>query len=205
VADLHGSGGELLSFRVARVGGQPTVLGEGEQLATNPEEPPEERQRRELEEIRRKFQEVGARLGSAFEPASPDDDHRPRALPTPTPIPAPPADQPARPRWQWVAAAALIFVLGTGFGYLLTRSGAGDPPASPPATAAPASQPPATTLAPKTPPQARVVAPPSCLQTARLGDEVIAMLTSNVRDRRLANVLKAYTLASQACREEASP
>jgi hypothetical protein len=201
VADLHGSGGELLSFRVARVGGQPAIWGEGEQLATNPEEPPEERQRRELEEIRRKFQEVGARLGSAFEPASPDDDHRPRALPTP----APPAEQPARPRWQWVAAVALIFALGTGFGYLLTRPGAGDPPASPPATAAPAAQPPVTTLAQRTPPETRVVVPPACLETAHLGDEVFALLTSNVRDRRLADAMKAYTLASQACRKEASP
>jgi hypothetical protein len=161
-------------------------------LATNPAEPPEERQRRELEEIRRKFQEVGARLGSAFEPASPDDDHRPRAVPPP----APPAEQPARPRWQWVAAVALIFALGTGFGYLLTRSGAGDPPVS---------QPSATTLAPRTPPETRFVAPPACLQTARLGDQVFALLTSNVRDRRLADAMKAYTLASQACRKEASP
>lgn len=201
MADLHGSGGELLSFRVARVGGQPAIWGEGEQLATNPEEPPEERQRRELEEIRRKFQEVGARLGSAFEPASPDDDHRPRAVPPP----APPADQPARPRWQWVAAVALIFALGTGFGYLLTRSGAGDPPASPPSASAPAPQPPATILARRTPPQTRVVAPPACLETAQRGDEVFALLTSNVRDRRLANALKAYTIASQACRKEASP
>jgi hypothetical protein len=41
-----------------------------EASATNPTEPPEERQRRELAEIRRKFAEVGARLGSAPEPAA---------------------------------------------------------------------------------------------------------------------------------------
>ena len=172
-------------------------------MATNPEEPPEERQRRELEEIRRKFQEVGARLGSAFEPASPDDDHRPRALP---PL-APPAEQPARPRWQWVAAVALIFALGTGFGYLLTRPDAGDPPASPPATSAPTAQPPATTLAAGATPKIKVVVPPACLETARRGDEVFALLASNisVSNRRLADAMKAYTLASQACRKEASP
>jgi hypothetical protein len=174
-------------------------------LATNPEEPPEERQRRELEEIRRKFQEVGARLGSAFEPAAPDDDddRRPRALPQP----APPVDQPARPRWQWIAAAALIFVLGTGFGDLLTRPGAGDPPGTPSATASPTTRPPATTLAPRTPPGTRVVAPRACLETAKRGDEVFALLSSNVRvnDRRLAEAMKAYTIASQACRKEASP
>jgi hypothetical protein len=204
VADLHRSGRVLVSFAVAQVGGQPTVLGGGGAgLATNPEEPPEERQRRELEEIRRKFQEVGARLGSAFEPASPEDDRHPRAvLP-----PAPPVEAPARPGWQWIAAAALIFVLGTGFGYLLTRSDAGDPPGTPSAKAAPATRPPATTLAPNPPPVTRLVAPKACLDTARKGDEVFALLSSNVRvnDRRLAEAMKAYTLASQACRKEASP
>jgi hypothetical protein len=171
-------------------------------LATNPEEPPEERQRRELEEIRRKFQEVGARLGSAFEPASTDDDRQPRpALP-----PAPPVNQPARPRWQGIAAAVLIFLLGLGFGYVLTRSGAGDPPGTPSAKAAPTTRPPATTLAPHAAPATSVVAPPACLDTAKKGDILFALLTSNVRDQRLvADALKAYTLASQACRKEASP
>jgi len=205
VADLHRSARVLISFAVARVGGQPTVWGEGEAvLATNPEEPPEERQRRELEEIRRKFQEVGARLGSAFEPASPDDDRQQRAaLP-----PAPPVDQPARTRWQRVTAAVLVFLLGTGFGYVLTRSGAGDPPGTPSAKAAPTTQPPATTLAPQPQgtPQTRFVSPQACLDTARKGDELFALLTSNVRDQRLlADAMKAYTTASQACRKEASP
>jgi len=161
-------------------------------LATNPEERPEEQQRRELEEIRRKFAEVGARLGSAFEPASPDEDDQ---LP-----PAPPLDQPARPRWQWLAAITLIFVLGTGFGYLLPRSGAGDPPAPGP------PPPPASTLAtPQPSPVIRTVVPRVCVEAARRGDETIHLLTIKVRDRRLADALKAYTLASQACRKEASP
>jgi len=164
-------------------------------LATNPEERPEERQRRELEEIRRKFTEVGARLGSAFEPAPPDDD-QPRALRPP----AAPLDQPARPRWQWLAAVALIFVLGTGLGYLLPRSGAGAQPAPPPPQPS-ASTPSAPRLS--TPP--RVVVPRSCLETARRGDVTIHLLTTNVRDRRLAEALRAYTAASQACRKEASP
>lgn len=167
-------------------------------MATNPEEPPEERQRRELEEIRRKFHEVGARLGSAFEPASlavPAEQAQPRALP-----PAPPPDRPARPRWQWLAAVALVFTLGTGFGYLLPRSGTGDQPSpSQPSATSPAA--PQTNAAPRV----RAVVPRVCLETARRGDETIHLLTINVRDRRLARALKAYTLASQACREEASP
>jgi hypothetical protein len=166
-------------------------------VATNPEEPPEERQRRELEEVRRKFHEVGARLGSAFEPTTPTDREQPPRSPLP---PAPPPDRPARPRWQWLAAVALIFTLGTGLGYLLPRSGAG----AQPAPAAP--QPSATTpAAPKASAAPRVVVPQSCLETARRGDEVIHLLVTNVRDRRLAEALKAYTVASQACREEASP
>jgi hypothetical protein len=170
-------------------------------LATNPEEPPEERQRRELEEIRRKFQEVGARLGSAFEPASPDD-RQPRAvLP-----PAPSADQPARPRWQGFAAVVLIFLLGTGFGYLLTRPGAGDPPAPSPTTSAPASPPPTRTPAAGPTPQTKVVPPPACLEAVHVGDELFDLLTSKTNDQRLvADKLKAYSLASQACRKEASP
>jgi hypothetical protein len=166
-------------------------------VATNPEEPPEERQRRELEEIRRKFHEVGARLGSAFEPASP-------AVPVPVDqaeqraLPAPPTDRPERPRWQWLAAVALVFTLGIGFGYLLPRSGAGAQPAPPQPSAS-------TPAAPQTSAAPRVVAPPSCVETARLADQTIHLLVTNVRDRRLARALKAYTLASQACREEASP
>jgi hypothetical protein len=163
-------------------------------LATNPEERPEERQRRELDEIRRKFTEVGARLVPAFEPAPPAELEQQRALP-----PAPPPDRPARPGWQWLAAAALLFVLGTGLGYLLPRSGGSAQPAPPP-------QPSVTTPAapqPSTPP--RAIAPPACLETARRADEVIALLSRNIRTRRLAEALKAYTLASQACRQEASP
>ena len=168
-------------------------------MATNPEDRPEERQRRELEEIRQKFHEMGARLGSAFEPVTPPlrDQQLRRALPS-----APPLDQPARPRWQWLTAAALILVLGTGLGYLLPRPGAGAEPKPPTA------QPPVTTLAaPRTTTAAapRAVVPPECLETARRGDETIHLLTINVRDRRLAEALKAYTLASQACRKEASP
>jgi hypothetical protein len=156
-----------------------------------------EQQRRELEEIRHKFAEVGKRMGSAFEPAAPDEHReRPFALAPPT---APPDGQPARPRWQWAAAMALIFVLGTGFGFVLPRGdGSSDPP-PPPSTA----RSPVSTQAPQ--PQPVPSVPEVCLETARMGDQVIAKLMINDRDRRLAEALKAYTLASQACRKEASP
>jgi hypothetical protein len=153
-----------------------------------------EQQRQELEEIRRQFAAVGERMGSAFQPASPDDDRqRPLALAPPT---APPDEQPTRPHWQWVAAVALIFLLGTGLGYALPR---GDPPPAPPSTA----QPPVSTRIPRAPSVPSV--PEVCLETARRGDEMVHLFTINDRSRRLAEALKAYTLASQACRQAASP
>jgi hypothetical protein len=168
-------------------------------MATNPEEPPIEQQRRELEEIRRKFAEVGERLGSAFEPMPPED-----LQPRPQPLPAPAPERPTRPRWQWVAAAVLLLV-GTGFGYALPRAGSNDPPAPPPQTTAPpappSTQPPPAAPGPRTVPSV----PDACLETARWGDEMVHLFTINDRSRRLAEALKAYTLASQACRKEASP
>jgi hypothetical protein len=160
----------------------------------------QEQQQRELQEIRRKFHEVGARLGSAFEPAPPDaedEDVRSTRPALPALELAEPWSRP--PSWLVAAGVGLLFVLGIGLGYLLPRSGAGAQPASVPrpSAATPAAPPPTTA-----PP---AVVPRSCLQTARLGDEVIHLLVTNVRTRRLAVALKAYTLASQACRKEASP
>jgi hypothetical protein len=163
-------------------------------MATNPEDTDADQQRRELEEIRRKFAEVGKRLGSAFEPVSPEV-HQPDALLQSVP---PTPERPTRPRWQWAAVVALIFALGTGFGFTLPRSAAKDDPPPPATTPAPA-----TTQAP----QVRTVptVPESCLETARKGDQLIAMLMRANRDPTLlAKAYKEYTVASQACRKEAS-
>jgi hypothetical protein len=51
----------------------------------------------------------------------------------------------------------------------------------------------------------RTSVPEACLEAAKLGDEVIARLTGNQRDNRLFAALRRYTIASQACRREASP
>jgi hypothetical protein len=155
-----------------------------------------ERQQRELEELRRQFAEVGKRI-SAFEPASPDQQ-RERSLVLARSI-APPAKQPAPPRWL-VAAVALIFVLGTGFGYGLSRAGSNHPPPRPAPSMA---RPPLSAQAQQPQPVASV--PQACLETTRRGDELVYLFTIKDRSRRLVRALKAYTLASQACRQQASP
>jgi hypothetical protein len=54
-------------------------------------------------------------------------------------------------------------------------------------------------------PQTTVVTLEACLEAADLADEVISRLNRNVRDARLSVALRDYTVASQACRREASP
>ena len=153
-----------------------------------------EEQQHELAEIRRSFEEIGIKVG-AFEPAQPNGSSAGQpALPAPANAVQPP---PAMGRPTWVLALGVVacLLIGGGFGYLLHRPAA--------ATVQPAAISIVTRPVPE--PRIRVVAPPACLQTAQRGDELIALLTSNVRDRRLDLALKAYTLASQACRKEASP
>jgi hypothetical protein len=162
-----------------------------------------QRQQRELEEIRRNFAEMGARMGSLFEPADADEPKpappsEQRALPAPPP--APPLFA-GRPRWWWAAALTLLFLVGGLFGYLLRGDGGSEPPPTPP-TVAQAAVPPAP---PETVIRTKTSVPEVCLDTAELGDEVIARLTRNQRDNRLFPALRKYTIASQACRREASP
>jgi hypothetical protein len=169
-------------------------------------------QRRELEEIRRKFTEMGARVGSLFEPA-PEEDPAPDAHPTTPALPPPPPPPAPLPvpvstpgagagglsRVVAAGAVAVALLVGVGLGYALPgpRAERAATP-QPPATAAPA---------PIRAVQTRTVTsvPSSCLEAARKGDLTIHLYTINVRDRRLVEALKAYTLASQACRREASP
>ena len=50
-----------------------------------------------------------------------------------------------------------------------------------------------------------VSVPEQCLEAAELADEIISALTRNERDNSLALNLRDYSVANQACREEASP
>jgi len=94
-----------------------------------------------------------------------------------------------------------LFLVGGLLGYLLPR-GDGEPP-PPPTTAAPAAAPPPAP--PETVIRTRTSVPEACYDTAEKADEVIARLNRNQRDNRLALALRDYTIASQACRKEASP
>jgi hypothetical protein len=170
-------------------------------MATDRDE--QQQQKQELEEIRRSFAEMGARMGSLFEPAEPDGVHQPM-LPAPPPAtpatPAPPA--PARPSWWAVVALALVFLVGGLFGYVIPRGGSGNA-ASPPPT--PSSV--ATTALPTTTAEVRTrtSVPEVCVEMAELADEIIARLNRNIRDNRLGTALVEYSAANQACRREASP
>jgi hypothetical protein len=76
-----------------------------------------------------------------------------------------------------------------------------------PASTTPATAPIAvtTTAAPAKPKVVtRVTVPEACLDAAALADEVISRLDRSVRDQRLFVALRDYTVASQACRREAS-
>ena len=168
-------------------------------MATDRDE--QRRQQRELEEIRRSFAEMGARMGSMFEPAELDElePPRPQAPPAASGDQTPLALQ-GRSRWWWAGALALLFLAGTGFGWLLPRGGDGAD--TPPQATTPS--PPETVIV-TSQPETRVSVPEVCLDTAEQADEVIARLTANIRDNRLAAELRDYTISSQACRREAQP
>ena len=166
------------------------------------------RQQRELEEIRRSFAEMGARMGSMFEPAEPEEPQRSSRKPLLPPAPpvaaSSPFGVPARPRWWWAAALVLLFVAGTAFGYILPKGDGGS--SSPSGTATATTQTPATAPPPPaTVIKTRTSVPETCVETAELADEVISRLNRNDRDNRLAEMLRDYTINSQACRREASP
>jgi hypothetical protein len=127
-------------------------------------------------------------------------------VPSPRPaIPAPAVAAPARPRWWWAGALALLFLAGTAFGWILPKGDAGS-------DAPPVTQAPPTTAQTKAaiPPPVTVIktvksVPEQCVEAAELADEIISRLNRNQRDKTLALDLTDYTVASQACRREASP
>ena len=166
-------------------------------MATDRDE--QQRQQQELEEIRRSFAEMGARMGSLFDPGE-ADEHQGGASPPVLP-PAPPVER-RRPNWRLLAAAVVLLLVGTAFGWALSPGDSDSPPPPAGATGTTTVQPTPTA---KTVTKTVVSVPEQCVETAELGDEVISRLNRNVRDERLFLALRDYTIASQACRREASP
>jgi hypothetical protein len=115
-------------------------------------------------------------------------------------LPPAPAVERRRPSWRLVAAAVVLLSVGTAFGWALAPDGSDSPaPVASPTTAVV----PTTTATTVT--KTVVSVPEQCVETAELADEVISRLNRNVRDERLFLALRDYTIASQACRREASP
>jgi hypothetical protein len=93
----------------------------------------------------------------------------------------------------------VIGLLGAGVG--LGARWAGGTRPSVPALPAPAIQPP---VAPPTSIVVQPAATSACLETARRGDELIALLINNQRDRA-AKLLVPYHVASRQCARDAGP
>jgi hypothetical protein len=108
-----------------------------------------------------------------------------------------------RPQRRLALAVNLLLVLAIGVGFLIGVQRGKDlghlTPVPPPS---------ASTAVPSTRPiPARTVTsvPEQCVKAAELADQVISRLNRGVRDKRLFLALRDYTIASQACRREASP
>jgi hypothetical protein len=114
-------------------------------------------------------------------------------------------DAQAERRWPLRRAAVLLlpvllaatFAAGLGLGRKLDSSDSSTAAASAPVSASTVT----STSAPPPP----ATAPSACLDTARYGDQVIAMLTANIRDRRINDPMRNYAKASQACRAASAP
>jgi hypothetical protein len=134
--------------------------------------------------------EAGDQAGALDEPAGDPA----RSLPPPA---LPPPRRPQR------LALAVNLLLVMALGAVLVVAVQRDQDTGPVATvttagaAATTVPPPSTVTVPSVPEQ--------CVKTAELADEVIARLNRNIRDERLFLALRDYTIASQACRREASP
>ena len=116
--------------------------------------------------------------------------------------PSPPSVARWRRRPQRQALAVnLLLVLALGIVLGIAASDRQDAAS----TASTAPIPAASTVVSRPLLQTRPEVPEACLDAAELADEVIARLNRNQRDNRLFLALRDYTVASQACRREASP
>jgi hypothetical protein len=146
--------------------------------------------------------DVRGRLVPLFEPAQPDPaapgTSSPAARREPQPVTAPPRTPRA---WLLLLVPALTLAVGLAVGFSLASTRVDSQPTPAPATRSPVTQP---APAPPTSVVFRPTASPACLETARRGDEIIALLNRN-RRAEAADLLVAYSVATRQCRKDASP
>ena len=131
------------------------------------------------------------------------------------PVPEEPEQQPAPspsasatsllrgPQRRLALAVNLLLVLALGVGFLIgVQRGQDTVPGGPAPTVQASTAVPSSTV---TVTRTVTSVPEQCALTVELADEVISRLNRNVRDERLFLALRDYTIASQACRREASP
>ena len=99
-------------------------------------------------------------------------------------------------------AVNLLLVLVLGVLLVRVATYQREPASTIPTTASSAA--PTTVVASQPKVVTSVTVPEACVDAADLADQVISRLDRNVRDQRLFLALRDYTIASQACRREAS-
>jgi hypothetical protein len=141
---------------------------------------------------------------SLFEPDQPNPTSA-VALPTPAGKPqlvSASATHQRRPRRWLRLALALALALGlSAAGFVLGMSWTARTLPNPQAPPAPVTQP---TSVPATSIVVRQVATPACLETAKRGDALVALLINNKRSRA-AKLLVPYHVASRQCARDAGP
>jgi hypothetical protein len=132
-------------------------------------------------------------------------DPLPEPASHPAASPVPPASRLfSRPQRRLALAANLVLVLALGVAIGIGVQRVQD---TVPLTPVPTARAATTAVPSSTANLAQTVSsvPEQCVEMADLADEAISRLNRNVRDERLFLALRDYTIASQACRREASP
>jgi hypothetical protein len=138
-----------------------------------------------------------------FKPADQPSRVPPLASPAPTGQPqwdTSPVPRRRRPAWL-LLAMALTLAVGLGAGFVL---GSGRATNTSPRAAAPPTPTTQPALVPATSIVVRPAATPACLEAAKRGDELVALLIQNQRSRA-SRLLVPYHVASRQCAKDAAP
>jgi hypothetical protein len=143
-------------------------------------------------------------LGSLFEPDQPNPTSAvalPRPAGNPQLVSASATHRPRPPGWLRLALALTLALGLAGAGFVLGSSWTARTRLNPQAPAAPVTQPTSVTA---TSIVVRQVATSACLETAKRGDALVALLVNNKRGRA-AKLLVPYHVASRQCARDSGP